>query len=182
MECSAHGNVSGTCGNVESKILKICLLCGQFNVITSRTRSLGQGNVFTPVCQSFWEMEWCHFLSLIPCSFLGVSVRSGSMSGGGISDRRGGSFYQVEGLCQESLCQKRPLSGGGLCQDGVSVKRGPLSGGEGFCHKGVLCQEGVYVRRGSLSGGGVFVGRVCQTGLSFCCVMTFQHLNIDMLV
>ena len=51
-------------------------------IFTTRKRNLVQGNVFTPVCQSFcscvgWGGSlWCHFPSgyLIPCSFGGGSL------------------------------------------------------------------------------------------------------------
>ena len=75
---------------------------------------LREGNVFTPVCQSFCSQErdgvsaWCHFLSgcLVPCSFwrgrgsfvLGICVWGGGLCPGG-SLSRGVSG----GLCQGDL-------------------------------------------------------------------------------
>ena len=80
-------------------------------IITARKPSLGQGNVFTNVCHvvhrgegSLYDVTsclaaWSHvprrFLSLVPCSFQGVSVQGkGSLSRGreSLSMERGSMF------------------------------------------------------------------------------------------
>ena len=89
-----------------------------------------------------------------------------------VSGRRrgGGEFLSVGGLCQGpgSFCQERDL-----CQEGVSVRREFLSGGEvslrrglsvgGLCPEGGLCLEG-----GSLSGGGSMSGEESLSDRGLC--------------
>ena len=51
-------------------------------IVTACKRSLGQGNVFTRLCHYVTGKglcPWCYFLSLVPCSFRGTSVRGVSV-------------------------------------------------------------------------------------------------------
>ena len=72
-------------------------------VITARKRSLGQGNVFTPVCHSVHREER---VSAPACT-------TGHMTGG-------------VGLCPGGLCPGGSLFDGALCPGGVSVRETPL--------------------------------------------------------
>ena len=174
MECSAHGNVSGTCGNVESKILKICLLCGQFNVITSRTRSLGQGKCFYTYVSILLGDEMMPLLVSDPMFF----------PGGLCQERvyvRRGDLCQEGGLCQEGLCQegglgkegREFLSGGGSLSgeslsEEASFRRGSLSGW-GLCQEGDCVRRGVFLSQGgALSGGGLCQERVSVRRRGIC--------------
>ena len=79
-----------------------------FSISTARKRSLGQGNVFTPVCHSVHSggnLVWCQFLS----GWRGVSVHKGVSPGGLYS---GGSLSA--GLCPGGLCLGGSLSKGSL--------------------------------------------------------------------
>ena len=102
---------------------------------------------------------WCHVpsrrsLSLVPCSFQGVSVQGVSVQGvsdQGVSDQGVSlqeSLSRGQGLCPE---------GGISVQRGVSFQRGHLSRG-GLCPEGAL-STGESLSRGSLCSDGVFVGR-----------------------
>ena len=50
-------------------------------IFTTRKRSLGQGDIFTGVCQSFCLRGW--FLCLVLCSFRGGGSLSGGLCQGG---------------------------------------------------------------------------------------------------
>ena len=136
--------------NLTNCLTKIITLL-KIVIIAVRKRSLGQGNVFRSMCQSFWSERrslyditscltaWSHVssrapLSLVPCSFQGVSVQRG-LCLGSLSRR----LFVQEGLCfwgamsRGSLKKDGSLSGGSLLRGapggslsrGVSVGRSP---------------------------------------------------------
>ena len=90
---------------------------GAIGVITTRKRSLGQGNIFTPVCHSVhggggYPSIHCRWYPSMPCS-KGVCYPSMPCSRGGA--------WSGEGL----------LPGGGLLLGGVYSQGGSAGGGRG---------------------------------------------------
>ena len=98
-------------------------------------RKLRQGNVFTPVCQSFCSrgVSWSLSRGSLSrgVSVQGRSLSRGSLSGGGTSVQ--GVSVGGGSVCGESLSQ------------GVSVQRGLCAGG-GLCPGGSLSQKPPPVR------------------------------------
>ena len=119
-------------------------------------RSLGQGNVFTSVCQSFCSRGkgLCQGVSVQRVSIQGVLCPGGLCPG---------ALYPGESLSRGISVQAIYVQGGSLSR-GVSVQEslclaGSLSGGRGLCSRG-LCPQG------SLSGGSLSRGFSVRETLS----------------
>ena len=109
-------------------------------ICTTRKRSLGQGNMFTGLCQSFCLQEGSLY-NVTSCLSAWPDVPSmgaGLYPGGSLSS---GGLCPVEGLC--------PV--GGLCQVGDLCPVRGLCPVEGLCPVGALCPVGVSVQWGQVS-------------------------------
>ena len=117
-------------------------------IITARKGSLGQGNVFTPVCHSLHGEGGVNSMHHRSHDHWGFLAQMGSLSRGSLSRR--------------CLCPEGSLSRG-VSLSRVSLSRGSLprrvSVQEG------LCPGGSLPRRGSVQGG-LYAGRSLPRGIS----------------
>ena len=155
--------------------------------VTARKRSLGQGNVFTPVCHSVHRgvsIPACTTGRMTGGSLSrgslsrGVSVQGGLCPGGSLSrgvSVQGGSLSRGISV-QGSLSPMGVSIKGALCPGGVSVQGGLCPGGSlsrgvsvlgGFCPGGSL-SRGVSVQGGSLSRGLSVQGESLSRGGGLC--------------
>ena len=128
-------------------------------VITVRKRSLGQGNVFTPVCHSV------HMGGSLSYHASQVTWQEGSLSRG-VTVQRGVSVQ--EGLCPEGVSVQGVSVQGSLCPEGGSLSRGSLT--RGSLSRGGSLPRG-SLSRGSLSRGSLSRG-LCKGDRDTPCTVT----------